>query len=235
MRFMHKENSADKLMNAGYKPNETQVLNIITRICDSRHGWFISGSYANRKITSPNDIDVYFENDRIMLEVIERLKTESKHCNVYLTGESALSITVMPKGWDILIQFIKLTGTVTEVLDRFDLNVCKKVLLPNGEYYEHPRSNLPLNIDTINYHTFSRFFKYLYRLNPDIHQEEVLTLSKKLIDTFIDSNDLITGYYGGEHCKSTINEQLYNYFKEDTEIKPYLIESALKHSPGLLI
>lgn len=218
---------------ASKRPPTADVLDCITKLSGGTTGWFISGSYANKGIESPKDIDVYFENTTILCNTIDNIKSSSYDINSIV--ENSLSFSFSHKDLPLRIQLIKKIGTPLEVLERFDLNVCKKVLFSNGTYWEHPDSLYPLSILKFNYDTVNRFFKYHRRLYPESTEKEVVDISKRLIDTFIGNNSLVIDEYLDSSKVSTVNNQIFEYFIHDTAIKPYLIEAALRHSPDLLI
>lgn len=230
--------SLKKLLEINHKkerPDDTLVFNCLTRLFGTSVGWFISGSYANRDVEDPRDIDVYFENPRLQRRIFDEvLHTHNRTLSVI--KETHLSVTVDVDHIRIPIQLIKRTGNYLDIMEDFDLNVCKKALFTNGEYWEHPEANKPLHVCKFNYYTTERFFKYLERYHTRTEYKQMLTeVSKKFITTHITNDSIVNDYYGGTNHESTANQKVFDYFYEITDMRSFLISTAMEHAPELLI
>lgn len=101
---------------------------------------FIAGGFARWVLSpddstpQPNDIDIYFENDDAYCKAKFILSHEG--FTVALETDNALTLTqpnMVEFGIGIAIQLIKpydgRKGTVYDVLDKFDLNICQAALV----------------------------------------------------------------------------------------------------------
>lgn len=215
------------------RPNTTKILKNLGDILGTDKGWFISGSFANSDVEEPSDVDVYFTDEKLLDEVPSLIFNKDDICVIIQTSRA---FTVNVKGIVLNIQFIKSHGTCEDILEKFDLNVCRKVLFPDGTIWKDPVSDEPLQIFNVNSCTFSRFFKYYEIYRKDSSKEAKTNIAKRIIDTFIANDDEVIDYYIGTKVISSVNEQLLKYFsKQSPELRKYVIEEALKHSPSLLI
>ena len=217
------------------KPEPSTVLNLLARLFGTRKGWFISGSYANRDVENPRDIDVYFEDSELQRYIFNGVLCSYPE-TFSVIAETHLSITIDIATIGIPIQLIKRTGSYLHIVEDFDLNVCKKVLFTNGEYWEHPAVTEPLHVCKFNYDTTERFFKYLERSHTRAEYKRMLPeVSKKFIITHITNDSIVNDYYGGTDHESTVNQKVFDYFYEIIDMRSFLISTAMEHAPELLI
>jgi hypothetical protein len=209
-----------------------------------KDGWFISGSFAHPDITDHRDVDIFFYTEEAFHKAntlldIEINKTPpggslfDSFSNSYST-ENAISYNHLLKAAPN-IQLIKCNfGTVADIFDTFDLNVCKKAILPDFSHITGKMSTAELYICKPSYDTFARVIKYAYRLYD---YKEVTIILRKIINQYIDKDEIITGYYGGEIKSGPTNVCLYNSFRAltDQTIQTYLTFKTKKHAPELLI
>ena len=122
--------------------------------------WYIAGG----SVATPNDfedIDVFISTDAAFQLMFSFMSTTFE--KVYETS-NAITYLYTAATKTITIQLIRYAYPVQEQLERFDLNVCRKALLPDGSIYSHPTSSLPLYVaGVIGYNTPQRFCKYLDR------------------------------------------------------------------------
>lgn len=220
------------------RPKTNDILNVIYNILETREGWFISGSYADRLIKNPRDIDVYFSDESVAKTLLDNIKSSTFRYEkaLVVVDKPGNTISVTPRGLTLPIKFcLSSIGDAQAVVDTFDINVSKKAVFPDGTYWEDPTADNPVHIDRVYYDTFSRFFKYLILHNPNLPSGELPHVSKCIIDTFINNDDKATCYYG-KNPDTYVNEQLFKYFTHKTTIfSRYMLNQALKHSPSLLV
>lgn len=211
------------LTTSKYSPKE--VVTLLKQYI-GHQDWFISGSFANRRIKEPRDVDVYF--------LTQEALTVAKHAlKEFLSTSTRNADTIFLPEINIPIQLIsRNTGRPAEVFRHFDLNVCKRALLPNGDYLRDPTANDPISIQNVNYDTFNRFLKYHYNL--DEYRSLALN-GKKVIDTYIEDCSILTGYYKSNEKTQITNKRMFEVFKEETPLRDYLLEQANKYAPELLI
>lgn len=189
--------------------------------------WFISGSFANKKVDSFNDIDVFFYTEEELLAA----QKNAGNTGVYKTTNAA-TVSKVP-GIDVSVQLIKTrTGTPKEVFKGFDLNVCKKALLPNNTYVIDENSDNPIKICNVSSNTFKRYVNYHYKLNEYLFIQD---RAKKVIDTYISDHTMLRLYYDNKEELMQTNVAMFNAFIVEDCLQQYLIEQATMHAPELLV
>lgn len=193
--------------------------------------WFISGSYAQPNIKYPNDIDIFFHTKRDFTVACDNCQLVTRNS---ITTHNAL--TFSPQSTALPVQFVKKHfGSVTEIFDTFDLNVCKYAVYPNGTHYYHFTAQEPLYICKIDKETFNRYLKYLKYLSYS-GEKPTLKDVKHLIDSYISDTNLLEDYYNDRLAKTPVNHALFDAFKcVSTEIRQYLTQQAIIYAPELLI
>lgn len=127
--------------------------------------WFIAGgAVASSSFT---DIDIYFSTQTAYDAVLPLFK---EHYSILLETENAISFIPKPSNVflssSLTIQLIHRSfQPIPLILADFDLNVCRKAILPSGKLFTLPESNHPLQVDLTNLraNTASRFIKYIQR------------------------------------------------------------------------
>lgn len=222
----------------------------INRICRQlrdifRHDrWFISGSFANSRIHSPKDIDVYFYKEDDFKSAEHNIKLQKI---VWFTQKTQHTTTFTLRGHQLPIQLIhKQFGSPDEIFMAMDINVCRQAILPDGRRIQARGSRLPIHLCNPNAESFSRWLKYhrYYKTKP----EDVATGMRQIIDKYIHDGSKTEGYYNGENV--TVNHALYRSFakalrtytianaqydKIYTPVYDYLIEQVDEHAPELLL
>jgi hypothetical protein len=222
----------------GYK--ETKFIKAVPDVLEyfsksiGHNNWFISGSYANSKITNASDIDVFFctqaDYDSAVLHITKLYATDT---DLVVDSVTSHSTTFYIRNISVPVQFIqKSFGTPDKIFDTFDLNVCKRALLPNGTKIVHKSADQELRVEKVNYNTFSRYFKYADRLYS---KKEVTRLGKKLIDTFIHDLDLLESYYDRVKTSKLTNDTMFKEACYIDSLKSYAYEQAKIHAPELLV
>lgn len=192
-------------------------------------GWFISGSFANLAVSAPNDIDIFFYSELEYLQAVAKVKAivdedyilNSPYAFSFYIEEITLPVQLINKHF----------GTPEEVFNTFDLNICKRCILPDGSYYEDKEAQKPLTINNINHGTFTRYIKYLKRTNNDT----ITTYVHTLIDTYIGNNNIVDEYYGEKHIQLPVNMLLFNQIKMYNDYSSYLYKKASEEAPELLL
>lgn len=208
----------------------SEVLDFLNRRI-GHNRWYIAGSYANPKIISPNDIDIFFYHERDY----EQARTTFHN---YLNSKSAMYSThnadsMYMEAICMPIQLIRRHfGPPSKVFQTFDLNVCKWAILPNGTRKVDPTARNGLTIERINCGTFSRYFKYVGRLNL---ADKIPELGKELIDTYMADDTLIEEYYQETTTKIPVNKALFDNVRNFHTLEDYALEQAAIHAPELLI
>lgn len=142
--------------------------------------WFIAGGSVAS--SSFSDIDIYFSTQTAYDAVLPLFK---EHYSIQFETENAISFTYKssPSAWlepsNCVIQLIHRSfQPIPLILADFDLNVCRKAILPSGKLFTLPESNHPLQVDLSNLraNTASRFIKYVERgfITHTLHFEELI-------------------------------------------------------------
>ena len=188
--------------------------------------WFIAGSSANTAIKTPKDIDIFFYTKEDFEEAVNNIAKQSTYA--YITP-NAHTYYSMQKPVQLICKYF---GTPEEVFDTFDLNVCKKAILPQNICISDPTSDQPLHIAKINYDTFSRFFKYVMYLGQ---KKDLPILGKSLVDKYISDSSIVEEYYDKKMRKAPVNQLMFTEMMKFYSLRDYVKEQALLHAPELLI
>lgn len=194
--------------------------------------WFIAGSFAMKAVKHPGDIDIFFYSEDAFLRAINTIKLSDPDLlkEAYDTG-NALSIQSGKIGWSI--QLIKKHfGTIDEILNTFDLNICKKAITSDGDRKAHRASYETLRIDRVNVGTFKRYFKYVMRMGL---KDQIPERGKQLVDRFIGDNTMVDDYYNKEVKSIPVNKALLQEIKNFHTVRDYAYQQAAVHAPELLI
>lgn len=161
-------------------------------------GWFISGGSA--VYHNATDIDIYFTTEASFNAVNKLCISTCKHSH---TTDNAITYTTKPNPFGSVrskpIQLVKRQFVpIPLMLADFDLNVCRKAILPNGRIFALPESNHPLQLDLANLRSNSaqRFIRYIERgfITHTLRFEE-------LIHHLIANLDVeLPGYYDNHTC-----------------------------------
>ena len=123
-----------------------------------KDGWFIAGGHALGLLTTKQhkgDIDIFFISE----EALGEAKSIYTHTIIY---DSDYATT-----YDNNVQFVHYKfGTPKEILETFDLNVCRVAYIPYREEFIDLRGDTPNEIKIMepeNYTLFTRVEKYLFR------------------------------------------------------------------------
>jgi len=200
--------------------------------------WFVSGSFANPNVENPNDIDIYFLSYGDFREAVYSFSYCAQW--IFSRGSKNASEWTPQSGspFALNVQLIrKVFGTPEEVFESFDLNLCKRAILPNGIRVVSPEATKnPYTLSNISAGTYSRLIKYLKRNNPRVDAFQVL---KRVVDQNIEDYSLVeeyyedTGYSTGMTLPSNII--MYKTFSEVKVISSYLLEQTKLRVPELLI
>lgn len=204
------------------------------------YGWCISGSFANKKIQYPSDIDIYFISERCYQAATKKIQAnsnwaldrESTSADTYCHLSPFANTPVIP----LPLQFVKKHfGNISYIFSTMDLNVCKKAIFPDYTYVEDRNAQLPLHITRKHANTYTRIEKYITNLSMD--PEEYLPILRQIIDENIDDSTMLSGYYDESFAPIDIpnNKAMHKSFKKMLGVQDYLQEKALKHAPELLI
>lgn len=197
-------------------------------------GWFIAGSYAHPDIEYPSDVDVFFTTEagfNSAETIIDTVVHNSKYnpapyvspdATTYHIAQSAMRLQLIKKHF----------GTVDQILSGFDLNACKRAIMPNGTVITHPTADQSLHIAKVNAGTFKRYFKYINYLKL---KNEIPERGRELIDKYIKDDRYIEEYYDGKDISTTVNKSLLKVVSQFHSLKPYAHQQALIHAPELLI
>jgi hypothetical protein len=195
--------------------------------------WFIAGGSAVTPVYS--DIDIFFTDQQsfdealksfFVLEAYPNKKTMLHHLvttdnattfNIHVTvpdkykgifGKSAYA--------DTNIQLIKrILGTPNEVINQFDLNICRTAILPSKQLVNpQDLTELTLNPSNISTTTPKRIVKYLHR-NQYLSVNNLLPVINQLI---ID-NPILEPSYDDENPKPFVN-LLYSSLSDSLAIGP---------------
>lgn len=141
--------------------------------------WFIAGGSVAS--SSFSDIDVYFQTETAYNETLNLFKDNY----IFLfQSENAVSFKLpSTNAWiepsPCVIQLIRRSfQPIDNILTDFDINVCRKAILPSGKLFTLPEANHPLQVDLSNLraNTASRFIKYTQRgfITHTLHFEELI-------------------------------------------------------------
>lgn len=214
------------------RDNIREVVSIL-KDAIGHENWFIAGSFAVPKIKKPNDIDIFFPTEEDCTAGIENVERHVKGSMGYISSISAdASSYNIPKLPRIVQLVTKHYGKVDRIFDEFDLNVCKRAILPNGKRIVDRSAREELKITRINHQTFQRYFKYLNRLG---REEERVPLGKALVDKYIEDTTMIDEYYDGNHIVMPANQALFETLHESDAFGAYVCEQARVRAPELLI
>lgn len=214
--------------------------------------WFISGSFASTLTLRPNDIDVYFYTANDFHRAVSRC-AKSNTWFSYATSDSAScwslkyntglhdALRGTKYGRNIPLQLISKTfGNPEEVLDTFDLNICKIALTPTGKTLIAKEFNEdPLKVVSINSDTYFRVIKYVSRYYGGIVSPEAISALERVIDDWIEDTTVVENYYGETTSYKAknlpSNSILFDTFLEIPCIREYLLKEAKRRAPELLI
>lgn len=207
--------------------------------------YFISGSYANPDLNHFNDIDIFFYSKEHHAKA-KKILNDTNLVPYFTTTHCSDSTPLYIGNRYVIVQLVKKNfGTIQEIFNSFDLNVCKHVLLPTGKIVSDPSASKPLHITKPNSFTFKRLLKYLnYQKNKKCdpahgtstyYEAEEIFYLYGIINTYISNSDLVENYYQEEQKQQTVNSVMYKTFSAFPQIKDYLDEQALKYSPELLL
>ena len=173
-------------------------------------GWFISGGSA--VYHNATDIDIYFTTEASFNAVNDLCASVYKHSHTtdnaitYTTTSNLFGSTASKPIQLVKRQFVP----IPLMLADFDLNVCRKAILPDGRIFALPESNHPLQLDLANLRSNSaqRFIRYIERgfITHTLRFEE-------LIHHLIANLDVeLPGYYDSltSTCFSALN-RLYSH------------------------
>lgn len=212
------------------RPDTKKVLNILGNLIGTT-GWFISGSFANIQVGNPKDIDIFFTSKTAYDNAVNRMTSrDGVLVGIQVVTDNALTFYVENVGD---IQFIhKYFGTPREIFKTFDLNVCKKAIMPSGALLQDDTANSELHICNINGDTFNRYFKYAKRLYS---HHKIMRLGKQLVDNYILDDTLVEYFYDNVTSIIPTNQLLLEATKHYPYIKHYALEQARLKAPELLL
>ena len=202
------------------------------RILIGHDNWCIAGSYAALQIKSPNDIDVFFhtEEDCVAGLASAYAVDPGAKDTEYETNNA---VSMYFDSISLPVQFIrKHFGKAEEVIDTFDLNICKRAILPDGTSIACPSAYEELHISNVTASTFTRYFKYIGRLGKE---KDIPTLGKTIIDTYIGDSTMVEDYYNENRPTLPTNLAMFETVCAFSTIKDYAYEQAAIHAPELLI
>ena len=172
--------------------------------------WYIAGGCIASS-EDFGDIDVFVDTDAAFQAMYAFLPTifnkvfESTHAVTYFAQLTLPSSNGFSKSNTIpytrTIQLIKYIYPVHEQLERFDLNVCRKALLPDGTTYSHPTADLPLYVaGVLGYATPKRFIKYANRTNSFNVAKlaefmEYICTTQPVVTNFYESTESTTDFH----------------------------------------
>lgn len=171
------------------------IFSLLPKPIFSIPNWFIAGGAAT--YSSPSDIDIFFTTEDSFNAVNDLCSTSMQHV---FTSDNAITYKT-DASWPspIQIQLVKRQFVpISLILADFDLNVCRKAILPNGRLFSLPEANHPLQLDLANLRANSaqRFIRYLERgfITHTLRFEE-------LIHHLIANLDVeLPGYYDAHTC-----------------------------------
>lgn len=205
------------------------VLDILKNVI-GHSDWFIAGSYAIPKVKTPNDIDVFFLSpDKYPFS--EEYLSANKDIFILNISENAVTLRIV--GIEHIVQFVTCrTGTVEEIFSEFDLNICKRAILPNGKRVVDSTARKKLYISKCNIDTFNRYFKYLNAYdNPKVLDRHAV----KLIDIYIGDTTILEEYYEDHHFIEATNKLLFDKIMSLHVARDYLLEQTKLISPEILL
>lgn len=212
----------------------SEVFNIIALLNDTipHKNWFISGSAANTKIKDPGDVDVFFLTEQDYVVAYNVLNSMTTTCE-FSVGNTLNASTFVIGNSILPIQLIKkIFGSPDEVFDSFDINVCKKAVLPDGKHVQDITADFMPQITNPGGHTFTRYFKYIDRLGLQSYR---YVLGKEAIDNYIEDTTPVHYYYCTEEVSTQLNKDLFSTAKNYLELRDYLYDQTQKRAPELLI
>jgi hypothetical protein len=217
----------------------SSIINQLTSLFGSFQNWFIAGSFANLRVTCPNDIDLYFYTKKDFTTAKRILNTHPKTRFVFGSKfAETYSLTKIPYP----VQFIsKVVGNPQEIFDSMDINVCKQAILPNHTHLidKTALDQLTLNKECIAMDSFSRYIKYYQRYNPKRNLDRAFCY---LFDTYGEDTTLVESYYSKQ--AERINVILYHLFRSHKQhgtkyisnrVQNYLVDKIQDSVPELLI
>lgn len=165
-------------------------------------GWFIAGGAATS--INSNDVDIYFTTETSYLAV------QTLFTSLYREPfETPNALSYATPNFRQVQLIHRQFSPIPEILADFDLNVCRKAILPSGQLFTLPESNHPLYLDLTNIrsNSISRYLKYLSRGFISSH-----TQFEALVHHLISTSDTIApGYYDGNECShQMLLTQLYH-------------------------
>lgn len=216
------------------KPKSQKAILKVLKNVIGHEDWFIAGSYAYPKVKRPSDIDVFFYTEEGCNVGITNARNYVRITNdAHMTHSSEDADSFYIDDAENTVQLIKRhTGTPQEVMARFDLNVCKRAILPNGKRTTAPGALGPLRIDSLNHGTFKRYFKYVNYLGL---KDDMVLRVNSLVDSYIEDSTIIEGYYDGKHLSAPANRALLEAINAHKLDKTYVYEQARLRAPELLI
>lgn len=209
----------------------TYVLRRLTPILGNV-GWFISGSFANPNFMScdVNDIDLFFTSEAEFNKADKKIKNAATR-NMY----SPVANTYTLNGIRLSVQLVSMRfGTITEVFNSFDLNVCRHAITPTGKRISCKSASDVLRIDNVGYNTFRRFFKYAHRMYSE---EQSQDLFGKMVKDYAGNDTLVTEVYGNQKITEPLNVILLKTLKNERggTLGKYSKEQFIEQAPELLI
>lgn len=214
------------------KPGEVKVIGVLKEAI-GHDRWFIAGSYANTKVKRPSDIDVFFYSDADRDEAIKSVTTYVDDKNGYRSFSTNDAETFSIPDINLKVQLIKRhTGTIAEVFDSFDLNVCKVGLRPDGTRPSAHNAHEDIKIEKINARTFQRYFKYMRYFGQD---KKIQEHGKMLLDKYIADGTVLKDYYIGKEKIVAVNKSIFDIAVHNCEIPDYAYEQARLYAPELLL
>lgn len=133
-------------------------------------GWFIAGGAAT--CSNPSDIDIYFTSSTAFERVNSIFAAQydtpytSENAITYTTKRNtASSRKLTTHGYKPIQLVIRQFAPIPTIIADFDLNICRRAILPNGTLFTLPEANYPLYLDIPNLRSNSagRYIKYLNR------------------------------------------------------------------------
>lgn len=136
--------------------------------------WIAGGSLLRTKLGLPmtTDIDVFFKNNKQLLEYKEKLKSKNGDKKFTFVkdsiGANASNVTIRYKQRDFLIQLVHKNyyDSPCKLLDDFDLNICqlaydgKYLYIAEGTIESINQRSIGINTVSNAPHTMSRCMKY---------------------------------------------------------------------------
>ncbi len=211
--------------------NIPTITNYLSQLI-GHDSWFIAGSFADKEIDFPSDIDIFFYTEEAFLDAVSNI-TKNSPLMMKDSNTTSNAISMYDEHLDYYVQLIKRNfGTTEEIFDKFDINVCKKAIKSDGTRKAHPSSHSPLRIDMVNAGTFRRYFKYAMRKGL---KDEIPRLGKELVDMYIQNDTIVNDYYDEKDSSIPVNRAMFKAVCDFYTVKDYAHEQAAIHAPELLI